>query len=151
VGVEGIGEPAPPDGGQGRVGGHLGLDVGAGKRHTPEGAAPGVVAGRVVQQDESPGAELVVAAGRAAGAWRDDVTAHRVRERGDALRGGHGVDHNLGAQHGAAHLLDCCSEGRGSAIDLASDTHPVIVGVSAVKRVPTHRPPAHTCLTQSTP
>ena len=57
VGVERVDQPGPADPGQQRIGDHLGVDVGAGEGHAAEGALPGGVAGRVVQQDQPAAAE----------------------------------------------------------------------------------------------
>ncbi|MCW2768847.1 MAG: hypothetical protein JWR27_280, partial [Aeromicrobium sp.] len=41
---------------------------------------------------------------------------------------GHLVDHDLGSKDGAAHMVHGLRELRGRAIDLASDSHPAMVG-----------------------
>ena len=85
-----------------------------------------------------------------ASAAGDHVAAHGERERGDALGRGHRVDHDLGAQHGAAHLLDRSGERRGSAIDLASG-HPPCDRRRVGGQAGTDTPPdlRTRCLTQS--
>ena len=60
--VEGVGEPAPAHLGQQRIGGHLGVELGGHVRDQPQRALPGLVAGRVVQQDEPAVGDLVVVA-----------------------------------------------------------------------------------------
>ena len=80
VGVERLGQPGPADRGQHRVGDQLEVDLGAGVGHAAEGAVPGVVAGRVVQQDDPAGADVVAVDGDVG------ATARRRTARSAAAR-----------------------------------------------------------------
>ena len=84
-----------PTAGQHRVGDQLEVDLGAGVGDAAEGAVPGVVAGRVVQQDDPAGADV--------GAVDGDVGRQRGGVRRDPLRRRHLLAEDLGAQPGGAH------------------------------------------------
>src|SRR3546814_15839215 len=58
VRVEGLGQPGPTDAAEEGVGDQFGVDLGTGIDDEPEGACPGVVAGRVVAQDDPAGAAV---------------------------------------------------------------------------------------------
>ena len=126
VGVERLDEPRPADGGQHGVGAELGVDVGARVGHAAERAVPRVVAGGVVQQDQAPGAEVLLV--------DRDVAAQRRRPRRDALRRGHLLAEDLRAQRGPTHRLHSRAELRGPSrgsiarVGLVTGHHEVRVG-----------------------
>ena len=98
VGGERLAQPGPADLAEQRVVGHLGVDLGAGVGHAAEGAVPGVVAGRVVQQHDAAGADVLAVDGHVGG--------ERGGVRRDALRRRHLLAEDLRAQPRGAHLLD---------------------------------------------
>ncbi|MPM40511.1 hypothetical protein SDC9_87155 [bioreactor metagenome] len=71
-----LGQPGPADLGEQRVGDHLQIDISAGVADAPVVAVPGLVAVRIVENDQASGADLVVRGGQHAcldgiGVWRD--------------------------------------------------------------------------------
>ena len=60
--VQRVGQPGPADPGQQRVGGEVDLQLGGHVGDQPQGALPGLVPGRVVQQDQPAGGHLVAVA-----------------------------------------------------------------------------------------
>ena len=126
-------QPGPGDLGEERVGGEVGRDLGAGVGHAAEGAAPGVVAGGVVQQHEAAGAGVVAVDGH--------VGRERRGEGRDALRRRHLLAEHLGTQPGSAHLRDGVRELRGSRgrvhTGLVTCGHGVTLGRHAASWLPT--------------
>ena len=98
VRFERVGEPTPSDARQRRIGRHLGFDVCAGERHAAECAVPRVVAGRIVQQDESAGADVVAVA-------RQDVAADGMSTWCDPLGCWNVVGHDFRTQDSSGELL----------------------------------------------
>ncbi len=84
------GQPRPAHLRQQRVGGHLRLQFGAHQGHQPEVALPGLVPGGVVEQDEPPVREIVLAV--------DDRRLQRVRVRSQAFRWPRRLHLQLGPQ-----------------------------------------------------
>ncbi len=76
-----LGQPAPAHPRQRRVGGHLGLDVGRDEGDDPGVAAPAVLTGRIVQDDEPTACHLLVVAA--------DLGRDREGMRCEALGGRH--------------------------------------------------------------
>ena len=88
VGLECLGQPAPTDSGEHRVADQLGVDLGASVGDTTEGAAPGVVAGRVVEYDDAARPDVL--------AFDRDVRRQGGGERCDPLGCRHLLDEELG-------------------------------------------------------
>ena len=124
--AERLGEPRPADVGQGRVGDHLEVDLGAGVADAAERAVPRVVAGRVVEQDQAAGADVDAVDGH--------VGAQRGGVRRDPLRRRHRLAEHLGAHpglaHGAHRLLELRRARRRtrSGARLRTDDHDLTVG-----------------------
>ena len=78
--VERVDEPAPADRGQQRIGGDLRLELGGHVGDQAQGAVPGLVPGRIVQQDQPAGGDLVAAAADRA-AERERVRRELERRR----------------------------------------------------------------------
>src|SRR5688572_12145251 len=117
---EGLGEPGPAHPRQQRVGSDLRLQVGAHVGHQPERPLPGLVPGRVVQQDQPAGRELLVV--------DQDVGGHRHRVRREPGRRGSLLQHDLAARDGRAQSCHGPTERLGAIVDLAAGGHIARVG-----------------------
>ena len=103
AGVEGIDQPGPGDIGEERVDADLGLERRLREADDPEWPAPGLGRGRVVEEDEAPGAEVGV--GSVAGAGATSAAARSAY--GARLPGaGISVTASSGAELGATQRID---------------------------------------------
>ncbi len=91
-----------PTAGQQRVGGELGLQLGGDVGDQPQRAVPRLVPGRVVQQDQPAGGDLVAVAQHGA--------AQRVGVWREPLRGRHLFERDLGPGCHGAQLVDRARE-----------------------------------------
>ncbi|ELP64943.1 hypothetical protein STRTUCAR8_08332, partial [Streptomyces turgidiscabies Car8] len=124
--LERPGQPGPAHVGQQRVGGHLGLQLGAHQRHQPEGALPGVVPGRVVQQNEPAVGQILLAV--------DDRRLQGVRERREALGRPRRLDLDLRPQPRGPQRVDGGPEGQRSRLPIPVPLLRVVHFASAVRQ-----------------